>query len=57
MWPLHEGVSSEAFERNISGYVMNLKNKEVEIVAEGSEEDLRDFINAINIIRRPIAVR
>ena len=47
----------EAFERNISGYVRNLENGEVEIVAEGSEEDLREFINAINIIQRPIAVK
>jgi len=52
-----EHVYNETFERNISGYVMNLKNGEVEIVAEGSEKDLRDFINEINIIRRPIAVR
>ncbi len=52
-----EHVYNETFERNISGYVMNLKNGEVEIVAEGSEQDLRDFINEINIIRRPIAVK
>ncbi len=52
-----EHVYDEAFERNISGYVKNLKNREVEIVAEGSEQDLRDFINAINIIQRPIAVK
>ena len=51
-----EHVYNETFERNISGYVMN-KNGEVEIVAEGSEQDLRGFINAINIIRRPIAVK
>ncbi|MCT8338401.1 acylphosphatase [Methanoculleus sp. Afa-1] len=52
-----EHVYNETFERNISGYVMNLKNGDVEIVAEGSEEELRDFINAINIIHRPIAVK
>ena len=52
-----EHVYNETFDRNISGYVKNLKNGEVEIVAEGSEQDLRDFINAINIIRRPIAVK
>ncbi|WP_292492775.1 acylphosphatase [Methanoculleus sp. 10] len=52
-----EHVYNETFERNISGYVKNLKNREVEIVAEGSEEDLRGFINAINIIQRPIAVK
>ncbi|WP_342771965.1 acylphosphatase, partial [Methanoculleus sp. UBA300] len=52
-----EHVYNETFERNISGYVMNLKNGEVEIVAEGSEKDLQEFINEINIIHRPIAVR
>ncbi len=52
-----EHVYNEALERDISGYVMNLKNKEVEIVAEGSERDLRDFIDAINITQRPIVVR
>ena len=52
-----EHVYNETFDRDISGYVMNLKNGDVEIVAEGSEQDLRDLINAINIIRRPIAVK
>ncbi len=52
-----EHVYNETFDRNISGYVKNLKNREVEIVAEGSEKDLREFINEINIIQRPIAVR
>ena len=52
-----EHVYNETFERDISGYVMNLKNDEVEIVAEGSEEDLRDLIGKINIIQRPIAVK
>ena len=52
-----EYVYNETFERDISGYVMNLKNGGVEIVAEGSEEDLRGFINKINIIQRPIAVK
>jgi len=52
-----EHVYDEAFERNISGYVKNLENGEVEIVAEGNEEDLRGFINAINIIQRPIVVK
>ncbi|MDN7011946.1 acylphosphatase [Methanoculleus sp. FWC-SCC3] len=52
-----EHVYNETFDRNISGYVKNLGTGEVEIVAEGSEQDLRDLINAINIIRRPIAVK
>jgi len=52
-----EHVYNETFERDISGYVKNLDTGEVEIVAEGSEKDLRDFITGINIIRRPIAVK
>ena len=52
-----EHVYNEAFERDISGYVKNLKNGEVEIVAEGSEKDLQGFINAIDIIQRPIVVK
>ncbi|KAF5060672.1 MAG: acylphosphatase [Methanoculleus marisnigri] len=52
-----EHVYNETFERSISGYVKNLDTGEVEIVAEGSESDLRDLINEINIIRRPIAVK
>mgnify|MGYP001317643121 CR=1 FL=1 len=52
-----EHVYNEAFERDISGYVKNLKNGEVEIVAEGNEKDLQDFIKEINIVRRPIAVK
>jgi len=52
-----EHVYNETFEREISGYVKNLKTGEVEIVAEGDEKDLQGFINEINIIRRPIAVK
>ena len=52
-----EHVYNETFERNISGYVKNLDTGEVEIVAEGEREGSREFINEINIIRRPIAVR
>jgi acylphosphatase len=52
-----EHVYNETFEREISGYVKNLRTGEVEIVAEGDEKDLQGFINEINIIRRPIAVK
>jgi len=52
-----EHVYNETFERDISGYVKNLENGEVEIVAEGNEKDLQDFISEINIIRKPIAVK
>lgn len=50
-------VYNETFERDISGYVKNLETGEVEIVAEGSEQDLLDFLSKINIVRRPIAVK
>jgi len=52
-----EHVYNETFERDISGYVRYLETGEVEIVAEGSEQDLRGFISEINIIHRPIAVK
>jgi acylphosphatase len=50
-------VYNETFERDISGYVKNLETGEVEIVAEGDEQELLDFISKINIVRRPIAVK
>ena len=52
-----EHVYRETFNKEISGYVKNLDNGEVEIVAEGSEEDLRALIDRITIIRYPIAVK
>ncbi len=52
-----EHVYKETFNKDISGYVKNLDTGEVEIVAEGSETDLRTLINALNIIRYPIAVK
>ncbi|MEN6512919.1 acylphosphatase [Methanoculleus sp.] len=52
-----EHVYKETFDKDISGYVKNLNIGEVEIVAEGSEEDLRALINRINIVRYPIAVK
>ena len=52
-----EHVYKETFEKDISGYVKNLDNGKVEVVAEGSEADLRTLIDAINIIRYPIAVK
>lgn len=52
-----EHVYNEVFDTDISGYVKNLDTGEVEIVAEGTESDLLDLINRINIIQRPIAVK
>ena len=50
-------VHRETFGRGISGYVKNLDTDEVEIIAEGSEEELQALIPRINIIQYPIAVR
>jgi len=50
-------VYRETFNLDIFGYVKNLDAGEVEIVAEGSEEELRALIERINIIRYPIAVK
>ena len=52
-----EHVFEETFGMDISGYVKNLDTGEVEIVAEGKENDLLDLIEKINIIQRPIAVQ
>ncbi len=52
-----EHVYDETFGIDISGYVKNLDSGEVEIVAEGKENDLLDLIRKINIIQRPIAVQ
>lgn len=52
-----EHVFEETFGKDISGYVKNLDTGEVEIVAEGKENDLLDLIKEINIIQRPIAVQ
>ena len=35
----------EARRRGFTGYVRNLDNGTVELVAEGNEKDLKDFIN------------
>ncbi|RQD81806.1 MAG: acylphosphatase [Methanocalculus sp. MSAO_Arc1] len=50
-------VFEETFGMDISGYVKNLDTGEVEIVAEGQENDLLDLIKKINIIHKPIAVQ
>ncbi|NLM30834.1 MAG: acylphosphatase [Methanomicrobiales archaeon] len=52
-----EHVYNATFGRDISGYVKNLDNGDVEIVAEGSERDLQNLIQEVNIIQRPIEVK
>ena len=51
-----EHVRKEIFGTGITGYVRNLDAGEVEIVAEGREDLLRDLIRGIDIIRYPIEV-
>jgi len=41
---------------NIKGYVENLKQDDVKIVAEGEEENLNAFIGAVNIKKYPVNV-
>ncbi len=41
-------VKERAEQNNISGYVMNLPNGDVEILAQGEEEDIRNFMKSIN---------
>ena len=51
-----EHVRKEAVKGGITGYVKNLDTEEVEIIAEGKEEDIHTFIKEINILRYPIQV-
>jgi acylphosphatase len=39
----------KAFEYNIKGYVKNLYNGNVEVVAQGDEGLIKDFINELKI--------
>ena len=45
-----------ARERNVKGYVRNLDDGRVEIVAEGEEKDLEDFLARIQVKEEPISV-
>lgn len=49
-------VVDEAEERDITGYVKNLKNGTVEIVCEGKKDDIGGFVEAIRRFREPIVV-
>lgn len=51
-----EHVRKEAVKSGITGYVKNLDTEEVEIVAEGREEEIHTFIKEINISHYPIQV-
>lgn len=52
-----EFVRKQTFKKNIGGFVRNLDSGDVEIIAEGSEDDLKKFTNAIQISEYPIDVR
>ncbi len=49
-------VANFARERNVRGYVRNLDDGRVEIVAEGEEKDLEDFLARIKVKEDPIRV-
>ncbi|MBP2134431.1 acylphosphatase [Methanomicrobium sp. W14] len=51
-----EFVLKETFGRGITGYVKSLGNGKVEIIAEGSEDELSSLISRINIPRYPVSV-
>ncbi|MCQ8903852.1 MAG: acylphosphatase, partial [Methanothrix sp.] len=52
-----DAVLKAARDLGISGYVKNIEPYDVEIVAEGEEDDLERFIEAVRIQRYPINVR
>lgn len=49
-------IDEIAFDLNLDGYVKNLDDGTVEIVCEGEESPIRDFLEKINIIQYPIRV-
>ena len=51
-----EHVRNATFRKNISGYVQYLESDDVEIIAEGQESDLANFIEEINVSEYPIDV-
>lgn len=52
-----EYVRKATFRKKIFGQVQNLESGEVEIIAEGEENDLKSFIENINVSEYPIDVR
>jgi acylphosphatase len=49
-------VANFARERNVKGYVRNLDDGRVEIMAEGEEKELEDFLARIQVKEEPISV-
>lgn len=51
-----EFVRKAAYKKPITGYVKNLDTGEVEIVAEGEEDELKIFLTSIQVSNYPIDV-
>ncbi len=51
-----EKVKSIAFELNICGWVMNLEDGRVELIAEGENKNIEEFLRRINIRKYPVFV-
>jgi len=49
-------VDDVAYKHKINGHVKNLKDRRVEVVAEGEESSLKAFFNEININESPVHV-
>ena len=49
-------VDDVAYKHKINGHVKNLKDRTVEVVAEGEESSLKGFFNEININESPVHV-
>ena len=49
-------VVEEAEERDITGYVKNLRDGTVEIVCEGKKDDIGSFVEALRRLRKPAVV-
>ncbi|MGC8687919.1 MAG: acylphosphatase, partial [Candidatus Micrarchaeia archaeon] len=45
-------VKEIAYKYNIKGFVRNSEDGSVEILAEGNDSDIKNFMNEINIIKR-----
>jgi acylphosphatase len=51
-----EFVRKATFRKAITGFVQNQEDGKVKIVAEGSEEKLKNFLTTINVSEYPIDV-
>ncbi|MDH7596419.1 MAG: acylphosphatase, partial [Methanothrix sp.] len=51
-----DAVQNIARRLGVSGIVQNVEPYDVRIVAEGEEDVLKEFVNAVNIQERPIRV-